>query len=370
MAPWRLLALCAAVVRASNYDPHLPAGSPWFEGWYTRISGTSSGHSIGAIVGYYPDASGLTDPAAYVALIIDDGKGETKTYEAYPKGIEVLSKGAKVTSNPHDEGLPDFSVIDASSNTVELRQTGNEQTLKMTFPEQNISFEASLAEPESWEQPGDSPEGWAGKLPFLGLHWFVFSLHSKASFKLTTSVGIISDSGRAHQEKNWGTAFPTSWIWAEAVGEGSTRLALAGGPAPIGPIIVPDAYLLGYRSEKLNWNFHPQDPSIFFPKIDACAGTYELTAASGLRMLKISMKMDPSALGGQFVVGGPTRTGFRSDSVETYRTHVTVEAFSGIFHETLEEKVVFVAGALEFGGDIRCGPKGRKDLENATILLT
>jgi hypothetical protein len=65
-------------------------------------------------------------------------------------------------------------------------------------------------------------------------------------------------------EKNWGASFPDSWIWAEGIklnANPDTYFALAGGPTKIfGPLVVT-AYLAGYRSPNLNWNFHPQDPS-------------------------------------------------------------------------------------------------------------
>lgn len=192
-------------------------------------------------------------------------------------------------------------------------------------------------------------------MPFLGLHWFVYSLNSAATFEFSSPLDAkIADVGHAHQEKNWGTAFPSSWIWAEAFGSGQKRLALAGGPVPIGPIVVPNSFLVGYRSEKLNWNFHPQDPSLSKPILDACKGTLDLKVSSFRRMLKIHMEFIPNKRGGLFTVGGPTLSGFRDDSVENYRTKITVSAYSGIFHRKHEETIEFTSGALEFGGDYRC----------------
>ena len=74
---------------ASQYDPHVPQKSPWFEGWYTRISETSSGQSIGLIIGHYPKTDRLKDAAAYLALIIDEGKGKVDVAEVNPTALKV-----------------------------------------------------------------------------------------------------------------------------------------------------------------------------------------------------------------------------------------------------------------------------------------
>jgi len=321
-------------------------------------------------VGHYPkDTASLKSPSVYVGLIVDNGHGATETYEAYPKAATVLASSAQVTKNPDGQSGPNFSFIVSEDDRVQLRQVGSTQTAQLNFPDQKVSFSMMLTEPEPWGQRGESPEGWAGKLPFLGLHWFVYSLHSKASFKLTTPLGSITGQGFAHQEKNWGASFPSSWIWAEAVSEKGPRLTFAGGLAPLGPITVPDAYLLGYRSKKLTWSFHPQDPSLYHPRIDACAGTFEMTATSAERMLKIRIEVDPSKSGGLFKVAGPTQSGFRTDSVESYRAKVTVEAYSGLMHDHLEEKAEFGLGALEFGGGYRC-PCGGERSKSASEYLT
>eukprot|EP00931_Biecheleriopsis_adriatica_P060248 TRINITY_DN36160_c0_g1_i1.p1 TRINITY_DN36160_c0_g1~~TRINITY_DN36160_c0_g1_i1.p1 ORF type:complete len:841 (-),score=136.83 TRINITY_DN36160_c0_g1_i1:23-2524(-) len=353
--PFLLLALLVAPTQTSHYDPHLPRGSPWFEGWYTRISQASSGHSIGIIVGHYPDKVSLQHPRIYVALILDDGKGGVKTYEAFPDEATVHVNGGSITQDPDFDSEPNFTF--SIDGVIKLWQKGSLQLLEVALAEQGVTLEARITEPEPWASNGEGPEGWASKVPFLGLHWFVYSLHSKVSYNLTTpELGRVSGQGSAHQEKNWGTAFPSSWIWGEAIEDkpGNLRLAFAGGPAPVGPVTLPNAYLVGFRSEKLDWNFHPQDPALFYPRIEACRGRLELTAASANRLLKITVQADPAPGKGFFNVGGPTMEGFKADSVESYLANIKVEAYSGPLHDHLEEVVEFRTGAIEFGGGYRC----------------
>ena len=201
---------------ASQYDPHLPKKSPWFEGWYTRISETSSGQSFGLIAGHYPNKDRLTDAAAYLALIIDEGKGKTTVLEANPSALSVLKHGKAISSEPDEKSEPDFEVSDGNG-IVMMRQKGKEHHISMSFPSQGFRFEANLTDPLPWGSPGESPEGWAGKLPFLALHWYVYSLGSRASYRLESPRGVVLGHGTAHQEKNWGESFPESWTWGEGL---------------------------------------------------------------------------------------------------------------------------------------------------------
>ena len=66
MSPLCTLVALAAFLAAlhtaecNQFAPHLRNGSPWFEGWYTRI--TAANASIGFIFGDYPNQQ-LTDPS-------------------------------------------------------------------------------------------------------------------------------------------------------------------------------------------------------------------------------------------------------------------------------------------------------------------
>ena len=111
----------------------LPQKSPWFEGWYTRISETPSGQSVGLIVEHYPEKAELSDAAAYLALIIDEGKGKTTVVEANPPGLTVLKHGAAIANEPDDASWPDFEVS-AGNGTLMMKQTGTQQRISMWFP--------------------------------------------------------------------------------------------------------------------------------------------------------------------------------------------------------------------------------------------
>jgi len=128
----------------------LPKASPWSEGWYTRIMQTTTRHSIGVIVGYYPDVTDLKGPSTYVCLVVDSGDGKPFKYEAHPKRFAVRgANGTQVVTDPDDMSPPHFSIAadDGKHFTFLLQQEGGTQNLMVKFPEHSVSFEATLSEP-------------------------------------------------------------------------------------------------------------------------------------------------------------------------------------------------------------------------------
>lgn len=62
--------------------------------------------------------------------------------------------------------------------------------------------------------------GPAAKLPFLNLHWYVYSLGTPVTWTFhDPQLGpeTLSGQGWAHMEKDWGRAFPNKWVWAQGM---------------------------------------------------------------------------------------------------------------------------------------------------------
>ena len=356
-----LSAYClVVVVRGNQYDPHVQSGSPWFEGWYSRISETTTGDSIAIVTGYFPGQDNkLADAGAYTAVVVDRGMGKSIVVkETNPKASEitVTAAGKKVSKNPDFPTPPNFVYRVGAKDEFYIVQEGEHQHVHASYDQGGFVLDANFSRPQPWGEGGEGPEGWVGHLPILGLHWFVYSLGSRASYRMEINGEIITGTGLAHQEKNWGKTFPKSWLWGEAA-SGNTKIALAGGPVPLGPITVPDAFLIGYQSDVLEWNFHPNDPALYFPTIDACNGIFRVEAKSARRRLLITFRVEGTTRTnreGFFNVGGPTGTGFLVDSVESYRANVEILAYTGFNGDKLVDAKNLTMGAIEFGGDFRC----------------
>ena len=62
--------------------------------------------------------------------------------------------------------------------------------------------------------------GAAAKLPFVNLHWYVYSLATPVNWTFhDPQLGpeTLAGQGWAHMEKNWGRAFPDEWVWAQGM---------------------------------------------------------------------------------------------------------------------------------------------------------
>eukprot|EP00128_Syssomonas_multiformis_P005607 Colp12_sorted_trinity150504_noHs@12806 len=363
-----VLLLLAAVATASQYDPHLPHGKPWFEGWYTRI--TDGERSLGVIMGYYPGQD--LSRGTYAAVLYQaTPTAKLEHYEALPSGALVTMRGgANITRDPDLASSPEFSVVTADSS-YNMKVTADRVLLSVTVPNPlkpgaSINFNAEIQTPSEtrWDQSGEGPAGIAARLPgnLLGLQWFVHNLAAPAVYSYTGADGsTVTGKGHAHLEKNWGTAFPDSWVWGEAVkvgkeGKPEVVVAFAGGKAPVGPFEVPNSFLIGLRTPTLDWNFHPQDPALFFPSINACTGTLTLTARSAMRALVLTVTSEPKTYA---KVECPTVGGFTLDSVETYGATIKVQAYAAnpldpLGLGKLIEEHELVGGALEFGGKFMC----------------
>ncbi|KAJ3079318.1 hypothetical protein HK102_003867 [Quaeritorhiza haematococci] len=376
-----LLAGCSfAVIEASQFDPHPPAGNPWFEGWYTRATDPRTNTTVGVIYGIYPDQT-LENPSAYAALLLQrPGAPALEVYETFPTTSSISPSPSK---SPSDVSEPEFQLNIPGIGSYVV--SPNFHQIDFTFPKSarvdngrlnadshgSISLRATLTKPIPWGRSGEGPAGIASRIPLLKLQWFVYSLGSETSYtifesdKINGPRTVMQGRALAHEEKNWGSAFPSHWIWAQGtkeIGGGAKyHLAIGGGRTPVGPIVMENAFLVGYRSPKVGtWNFAPQKLSMFEPKSDACNGVFTLVAndmAMG-RKLVVRIRAPTSTFSN---VACPTTNGFRTYAVESFVAVMEISAYAiGLSQglgETLLESVVIEHAALEFGGGYRCGAR-------------
>jgi hypothetical protein len=112
---WALLAVVALLAPSgdcNHYDPHVPQGSLFFEGYYSRFT-SIEGPTFGLIVGNYLRGHGrLGHPAAYLALLVQDAhSNKLQKYELYPNNGQVVWKVDGV------KGTPKHNPADGGNNT-------------------------------------------------------------------------------------------------------------------------------------------------------------------------------------------------------------------------------------------------------------
>ncbi|MEY3903750.1 MAG: hypothetical protein RL189_3056 [Pseudomonadota bacterium] len=353
----------------SLLDPHrLPERGPWFEGWYLRITpADTKQRSFGVIVGSYlprgelrreAEANGLT---GYVS-IIDGGKKDSplRSYEAFPKSTRMyLNRTDTVDRDPAPKTEASFRWV--AEGIGEL----TERSVQLALP-QSASISVRLSEVLPWNESGLGPEGYISLFRAFPLHWFVYSLKSKAEYKVVlpsadgSPAETVNGVGYAHYEKNWGVSFPPAYVWMQGYDEQQKRaIAIAGGrPVQIGPA-KPEAWLVGFRSAKTSVDFAPQNiGTVFQSEVDACQGRFQLTSSFLNKRLRVLAEAPRNTFGG---IAIPNETGFVKDgSEQSFQTRIVAKLYEVMPFsptgggERLLEEAVFTNGALEFGSEFKC----------------
>lgn len=264
-------------------------------------------------------------------------------------------------------------------------------TLQLSLPRgvrlvANVSADTRV--PWSARRPNlDGPEGWLSRTGLLPCHYFVHTFGSRATYALWSgrhhARPLLVGESLAHVERNWGDAFPTGWVWAQAAGAHSSAfLVLTGGRFVIGPLTT-DSYVIGLRAPRavpdhgtsrdgafagqaegeLAWDFRTTDLDRVVETRRPCDGTLTLNATSrdGRRHLALWMQAPPHSFGKPIYV--PTSdAGFSNEpgcrESNTAVAHIdaweTSRAGNGITNVHQRLRVQLPLAVLEFGGHFQC----------------
>lgn len=366
------LLLRTMAVLGSLYAPHVfPERGPFFEGWYSRITPASfDGPSVGFIFGLSKPRPLHTHPItppqrAYISIMRSGGaNGSMKATNCFPPAVRITSDGLPPHEDPDFESPPNFTW---SAEGIRFTVRGDETRASLRCGSVSLTFKSS--QPRPWALHGLGPAGELDRLP-LPLHWFVYSLGSTASYTYAdaaTGESLVG-SGVAHQEKNWGTAFPQRWTWAQAVGAGGLAFAATGGPLTLWGLPVV-SHFVGYRnpSKGIAFNAAPTSANVSV-HADGCAGTLRLVAmlhkdaeldsdeaASSAAPIRLEANLSTDTRALSTCLLGPSEEGFVPMCVESYVTTVSVIVTSR--SGGVVDDATLTSGALEFGGDDVCAAR-------------
>lgn len=364
------------LVLSNQFDPHvLPKNGPFFEGWYMRFVDFDTNDSLGVLFGHVlPEANNQTeDPKVLASILyrtnctsINECVLTAANAVCDAKDLKVRVKNGPVVENPDDRS-PSFFSWETTFGT--FRQNGNITKLRFVFGK--YAFRAVVGTPVPWGPDGEGPEGWINKLPFIPLHWFVFSLRSPIiSYELTNSENgklISGNNGVVHMEKNWGVSFPKGWVWSQGVTPMNVSFALSGGLVTLAHVTTTQ-FLFGYRNpaKNITLNFRPGN-SFFSSSHDGCSGRFEITIKSLFLTRKVALSAFAKPKTFSDCLYGPEVTGFRPVCTESYDAAVKVTVYerSYLTWKTVDEQIL-KKSALEFGGEYTC--KGKcNNLQNLTV---
>lgn len=313
-------------------DPHYPTSTPFMEGWYTKI--TYKDQRIAVILGLYSGHGGKRQ--GYVAVLTAHD-GRLHVDEEFTDEFDIkYNRPGNLKAN--------FKVTLGDVATI------SEDYIQLSMSE-GLKLNAAISNKTPWKPMslGLGPESVGVFMPFKA-HWFVHSLNSTVTFDYSNPKlnKRISGTGYAHQEKNWGEAFPSGWIWAQgASSDGKYQFALAGGELDIAG---QKAYLIGIRSNGRSYTFHPTH-SISKMNRFPCQGSVVLKTEGLTKKLIISIDAPFSSFAPLSV---PTEKGFVHGAVESFEGKARVVIKGGPFKSKILEDFTISKSALEFGGDYQC----------------
>lgn len=170
----------------------------YFEGWYFKHVDGREENILSVIPG----------------IAYEDSREKSHAF------IQIID-GASCKTHYVRYGIEEFSFC---KDKFELR-IGNSSFgqqgifLDIEAPDIRLKGQLTYANRISWPSSLLSPSsmGWYGFIPFMECYHGVLSLHHDLSGGLALDGQEISfEGGRGYMEKDWGTSFPSSWIWLQS----------------------------------------------------------------------------------------------------------------------------------------------------------
>jgi len=165
----------------------------YFEGWYIKLVTADRKQALAVIPGISYEASG----AGKAFIQVMDGTGHTSLYYEFPvSDFRPEMNRFAVRVGPHYFSETQVQV-DLPDLQLDVQMTGH------------------IGWPRSRVAPGIM--GWYGFVPFMECYHDVIAMHCQLKghgrlYQATLDFG----GGRGYQEKDWGTSFPSSWIWMQS----------------------------------------------------------------------------------------------------------------------------------------------------------
>lgn len=167
----------------------------YFEGWYFRLT-DAEGRNAFALI---PGVSGAKgDEHSFIMALEGEGGRSSR--------LRLPLAAFRATDSPFslDLGCARFSL------------KGIEADFGGDIP---VHGKLAFSEPRPWRGTFLNPRamGWFGYLPFLQCYHGVLSFSHRIDGYLEIAGRRVDYSGgRGYMEKDWGSAFPSAWVWAQS----------------------------------------------------------------------------------------------------------------------------------------------------------
>lgn len=188
---------------ATLFDPprfqsaHRTGG--WFEGWYFKLVGPDGRTPLAVIPGVSHDASGATSHS-FVQLIRPGG-------------------AVRYIRMPYESFVWRDDRFEFSVGDCRFSADGIELDLPATEDGPPVSGKVAFGELSRWPVTLLSPGimGWYRYVPFMQCYHGIVSMDHELYGSLVWGPEPLDfTDGRGYAEKDWGTGFPSSWLWAQS----------------------------------------------------------------------------------------------------------------------------------------------------------
>ena len=187
--------------------------APFFEGWYYNFATASGDHRYAIIAGIFLGA----DSHAFIQML--DGVRNTATY--------------------HRFAVSEFSAR-ADRFEVTIAQNAFSAThMRLALPRMRADLRFARLQPWPWRPWSPGSMGPLSLLPFLPCYHHVLSVGHDVSGAMQVDGSAIALTGaRGYLEKNWGSAFPSAWLWLQSnhFARSDARLLATFAQIPVGPL--------------------------------------------------------------------------------------------------------------------------------------
>jgi len=165
----------------------------YFEGWYYKVVSADEKHAFAFIPGIAMDTNG--DKQSFIMVL--DGINKTAKYHKFSA----------------DHFIPDSSKFQLSLSKNYF--TENSVQLDLEEITANLKFNDQVPWPKHWYSPGIM--GPFSFVPFMQCYHGILSMNHNIEGQIVHKGETIDmNGGRGYMEKDWGSSFPSAYIWMQS----------------------------------------------------------------------------------------------------------------------------------------------------------
>lgn len=363
-----------------NQQP-ISISGPFFQGWLMRTIDHANSRSMILIIGSFSGRGSACYDEHYIFCGVSTEAEGTYHFEAFPEPNSVTITG----SAPSVQFLmSNFrpSLSKETNITWSVRDVGyfkfNNEECSADFKLGGAHIKLSTKNRKPWSKSNiysAGPEGWLGYTALLPCHYFVHSVGSDCHYSLSlpsrndgnpvigkSETREVTGTGFTHIEGNYGSFFPSGWVWSQAISPlNSASFSLTGGKFEIG-IFAPITFILFVRVGEKTKIFRTTGLDTFTYDVDGIIGYTKIIAYSFSKKDRVEVIIRPKSPIAKGSFGSPlhipTANGFSNSPgcIETYTADADVicSELDGATSEYVEHsRTAFPLTALEFGGSFQ-----------------